>query len=197
MILDEIKGLLCVLIVLIISIFAIGIDAAVSSEVLAGYPHPLEFSNTQKGYIHKQKIYTVPAEGVSIGNGGSSNTLAADSLFSYQLSQNEEGVESPDAKGDEADTAKERDVTRESGPDGVSEPEQYCQGRFKRLGGTGVEIITVRCPKVDDSCNCEADKKSPTKWIECGGVRKDSTIGADLLSCESKIVGVVKSADSD
>ncbi len=197
MILAQIKGLLCVLVVVFLPIFAIGIDAAASSDVFAAYPHPLEFSKPEKGHIRNRNIYGVPAERGSNGKGESSNALAGHSLFRYELSQNEEGVESTDAKDEEADAGKEEDVMKESGPVGVSEPAQYCQGRFKRLGGTGVEIITVRCPKVDDSCNCEADKKSATKWIECGGVRKDSTVGADLLSCESKIVGTGRSADSE
>jgi len=107
------------------------------------------------------------------------------------------GVESTDAKNKNADTANQQGAVKENGRGTAFEPIQYCQGRFKRLGGTGVEIITIRCPKVDDSCNCEADKKSPTKWIECGGVRKDSTIGSDLLSCESKIVGSGVDSDSE
>lgn len=197
MILDQFMGLVYVLGALFLSIFAIGIDTAVNAEVLASDIHRGNFSETEVGYIHKEEIYTVPVEGDIQVNGGNNNPLATDNSFTYELSQNDKGGESTDAKDEKADTAKEQGVLKESGPGMVFEPIQYCQGRFKRLGGTGVEIITISCPKVDDSCNCEADKKSPTKWIECGGARKDSTAGSDLLSCESKIIGCGAAANSE
>jgi hypothetical protein len=195
--LDQFKGLVYVLGALFLSIFAIGIDTAVNAEVLASEIHPADFSKTEVGYIYQEKIDAVPFEGRIQVNGRNSLPLATDNSFTYELSQNDMGVESTDAKNKNADTANQQGAVKENGRGTAFEPIQYCQGRFKRLGGTGVEIITIRCPKVDDSCNCEADKKSPTKWIECGGVRKDSTIGSDLLSCESKIVGSGVDSDSE
>lgn len=197
MISDQFKGLVYVLGALFLLILTIGINTAVNAEVLATHIHPADFSKTEVGYVHQENIYTVPVEVGIQGSGGNNNPLAIDNSFTYELSQNDKGVESTDAKDEKADTAEEQGVVKESGPGMVFEPIQYCQGRFKRLGGTGVEIITVRCPKVDDSCNCEADKKSPTKWIECGGLRKESTIGSDLLSCESKIIGSGSPANSE
>jgi len=195
--LDQFKGLVYVLGALFLSIFAIGIDTAVNAEVLASEIHPADFSKTEVGYIYQEKIGDVPFEGRIQVNGRNRLPLATDNSFTYELSQNDMGVESTDAKNKNADTANQQGAVKENGRGTAFEPIQYCQGRFKRLGGTGVEIITIRCPKVDDSCNCEADKKSPTKWIECGGVRKDSTIGSDLLSCESKIVGSGVDSDSE
>ena len=197
MILDQFKDLVCVLGVLFLSLFAIGVDTAINAEVLATDIHSADFSKTEAGYFHQGHIYTSRAEGGIRENGGNNKPLATDDSFTYELSQNDKEVESTDAKDETAETAEGQGVAKDSGHGVVFEPVQYCQGRFKRLGGTGVEIITVRCPKVDDSCNCEADKKSPTKWIECGGERKDSTIGSDLLSCESKIIGSGPTAESE
>ncbi len=196
-ILNQFNGFLCVLGVLFLSLFAIGVDTAVNAEVHATDIPTADYSKTEAGYVHQENIDTAAIEGGIRENGGNNNPLAPDDSFTYELSQNDKEVESTDAKDETADTAEEQGVTKESGHGVVFEPVQYCQGRFKRLGGTGVEIITVRCPKVDDSCNCEADKKSPTKWIECGGARKDSTIGSDLLSCESKIIGSGPTAESE
>ena len=194
---DQCKGLAYVLAALFLSIFAIGIDTAVNAEVLANDTHPADFSRTEVGYIYQEKVYTVPIGGNIQVNGESDLPLATDNSFTYQLSQNDKESDTTDAKDENADTANEQGVVKENGSGAAFEPVQYCQGRFKRLGGTGVEIITIRCPKVDDSCNCEADKKSATKWVECGGARKDSTIGSDLLSCESKIVGYGVAPDSE
>lgn len=196
-VLYQAKGLAYVLGALFISMFAICIDTAVNAEVLASDIHPADFSKTEAGYVYQEKSYTVPAEAGIRANGEANLPLITDNSFTYELAQNDKGVGSTDLKDEKADTAKEEGVVTENGPGNVFEPVQYCQGRFKRLGGTGVEIITIRCPKVDDSCNCEADKKSPTKWIECGGARKESTIGSDLLSCESKIIGSASPANSE
>ncbi len=196
-ILEQFKGLVYVLGVLFLTIFAIGIVTTVNAEILANDIHPADFLKTEVGYIYQEKIYTVPLEGRIQVNGGNDQSLATYNSSTYDLSQNDKGVESTDANDEKPDTPNEQGVVKENGPGAAFEPIQYCQGRFKRLGGTGVEIITIRCPKVDDSCNCEADKKTATKWIECGGARKDSTIGSDLLSCESKIVGPCAASDSE
>jgi hypothetical protein len=196
-ILDQFKGPVYVLGALFLSIFAIGIDQTINAQVLANDIHPSDFSRTEVGYIHQEKIDTGPFGGRIQVNHGNDHPLATYDSSTYELSKNDKGVESTDAKDEKAETASERGAVKENGPGEAFEPIQYCQGRFKRLGGTGVEIITIRCPKVDDSCNCEADKKAATKWIECGGARKDSTIGSDLLSCESKIVGPGAAAESE
>lgn len=196
-ILDQYKCLVYVLGTLFLSIFAIGIDTAVSAEVRANDTRPVDSLGTEVGYIYSETVYAVPVEGSIQVNPASKLSSATGDSFTYELSQNDKGVESTDAKDEKNDSADERGAVKQNGPGAASEPIQYCQGRFKRLGGTAVEIITVRCPKVDDSCNCEADKKAATKWIDCGGARKDSTIGSDLLSCESKIVGSGAVSDSE
>ena len=196
-ILGQFKGLEYVLGVLFLSLLPICIDTAVNAEVLAIDIHRADFSKTEVAYVYQEKIYTVPVEAAIRVGGGANPPLIADNSFTYEVSRNDKGVESTDLKDDKADKAKEEGVTIENGPGAFFEPIQYCQGRFKKLGGTGVEIITIRCPKVDDSCNCEADKKSPAKRIECGGARKESTIGSELLSCESKIIGPGSPANSE
>jgi len=88
-------------------------------------------------------------------------------------------------EGDQFTTLKDRPDTKVI----ISDPVQFCQGKFKKIKGSGIEIITLKCPRVDDNCSCEKDKKTDSKWLECGGLKKFSSVGSDLLSCESIIVG--------
>jgi hypothetical protein len=164
------------------------IGMASNAEVFASDVNRVDLLKSEVGYIDHGDIDTVPADGGINGDSGNKKPLA-DDPFQYALSQNDKGEETIDNENEEADGAEEQSDVKGNAHGMVFEPTQFCQGKFKRLGGTGVEIITIRCPRVDDSCNCEGEKKSQTKWVECGGVRKDSTIGSDLLSCESKIVG--------
>ena len=172
------------------------IAMSVDSDVFADDTADADLSNIESRYIGQQTKYSVPDQG-GIVELGENNIPLFDDPFRFQLSQHVKGEESQEKVTEEEDVVKVESGGKGDGSGVVFEPIQYCQGRFKRLGGTGVEIITIRCPKVDDSCNCEADKKNATKWIECGGARKDSTIGSDLLSCESKIVGSGAAADSE
>lgn len=192
----QFKGLVSVLKLFFLLLCVIVIDKAVNADVFASDINGADLLKSEVGYIDQQNIDTVPGEG-GINGYGRNKDLLADDPFQHELSQNDKGEESTDNENEKADGAKEQVDVKGSGSGMVFEPIQYCQGKFKRLGGTGVEIITVRCPKVDDSCNCEGEKKSPTKWVECGDVRKDSTIGSDLLSCESKIVGSGAAASSE
>jgi hypothetical protein len=194
--LKQFKGLVSVLKLFFLLLCVTVIDMAVNAEVFASDINGRDLLKSEVGYIDQKNIDTVPGEGGINGDGKNKNLLA-DDPFRHELSQNDKGEESTDNENEKADGAKEQIDVKGNGRGMVFEPIQYCQGKFKRLGGTGVEIITIRCPKVDDSCNCEGEKKSPTKWVECGGVRKDSTIGSDLLSCESKIVGSGAAASSE
>jgi hypothetical protein len=169
---------------------------AVNAEVFASDIHGRDLLKSEVGYIGPENINTVPGEG-GIKVDGRDKSLFADDPFQHELSQNDKGEESTNNESEKAEGAQEQSDVKGNGRGIVFEPIQYCQGKFKRLGGTGVEIITIRCPKVDDSCNCEGEKKSPTKWVECGDIRKDSAIGSDLLSCESKIVGSGAAAGSE
>jgi len=107
----------------------------------------------------------------------------------YLLTQNgkEKTPKKNGASGDTEDSVTTEE--KQSDSKKVIGAVQFCQGKFKKLGGAGVEIITLECPSADDNCSCEIDNKSFSKWIECGGLRKDSSKGSDLLSCESVIVG--------
>ena len=172
------------------------IGMSVNAEVFAGDISDSDLLKGEARYIDQKSNYSVLNQGGIVWDGENRNLLFEDP-FKYQLAQHDKGKEPAEKTNVEEDTAKEQGAVKESGRGLVFGPIQYCQGKFKRLGGTGVEIITVRCAKADDSCNCEGEKKSPTKWVECGGLRKDSTIGSDLLSCESKIVGSGVDSDSE
>jgi hypothetical protein len=194
--LNQFKDFACVVKLFFLLLCVVVIDMSVDAEVFAGDTSGAGLSKGEARYIHQQTNYPFLSQGGILWDGESDNLLF-DGPFKYQLSQNDKGEESQEKVNQEEDVVKDESGDKRDGSGVIFEPIQYCQGRFKRLGGTGVEIITIRCPKVDDSCNCEADKKSPTKWIECGGSRKDSTIGSDLLSCESKIVGSGAAASSE
>jgi hypothetical protein len=194
--LNQFKDLVCVVKLSFLLLCVVVIAMWVGAEGFAGDIGDANLSNSGARYIDPQTNYPVLNQGGLVWDGETKNPLF-DNPFKYQLSQNDKGEESGEKVNEEEDVVKEESSDMKDGSGVTFEPIQYCQGRFKRLGGTGVEIITIRCPKVDDSCNCEADKKSATKWIECGGARKDSTIGSDLLSCESKIVGSGAAADSE
>jgi hypothetical protein len=193
---NKIKGLVPVLkflfVLLCVAVFVI----AVNAEAFAGDINGADFLKSEAGYIGQENTDPVLDERGIIED-SKKNNLLSDGPFQYEISQNDKGEESADNVNEKEDGVKEQSGDKGNGSGVVFEPIQYCQGRFKRLGGTGVEIITIRCPKVDDSCSCEGEKKGPTKWVECGGVRKDSTIGSDLLSCESKIVGSGGAANSE
>jgi hypothetical protein len=193
---NQFKDLVCVVKLSYLLVCVVVIAMCVDAEVFAGDTSVADLSKSEARYIDQQTNYRVRNQGSLVLDGENKNLLFDDS-FEYQLSQNDKGKDSGEKVNEEEDVVKQESGNMRDGSGVIFEPIQYCQGRFKRLGGTGVEIITIRCPKVDDSCNCEADKKSPTKWIECGGARKDSTIGADLLSCESKIVGSGAAANSE
>jgi hypothetical protein len=66
---------------------------------------------------------------------------------------------------------------------------QYCQGKYKKMSGTGFEFITVRCPSVENTCMCDLDVKGFREWVNCGGNRKPSSKGSDFVDCKSVIVG--------
>ncbi|GJM17103.1 MAG: hypothetical protein DHS20C13_24300 [Thermodesulfobacteriota bacterium] len=65
---------------------------------------------------------------------------------------------------------------------------QFCQGKYNKKGIGGIEIITVQCPYVLDTCNCEVSKKNLRERVNCGGVTKNSSEGSELISCDSTIV---------
>ena len=66
---------------------------------------------------------------------------------------------------------------------------QFCQGKYKKKGIGGIEIITVQCPEAESSCNCEVTKKNLRERVNCGGVIKNASKGSNLESCHSQIVG--------
>jgi hypothetical protein len=179
---------------LLLCIAVIGIS--VNAQVFIGDPNDADLLKNEPRHNDRDTTYPVRDLGDIIEDGESKNLLF-DNPLQYQLSQRDKGEDSAGNTNEKGDVVKDDSSDKTSGSCAVFEPIQYCQGRFKKLGGTGVEIITIRCSKVDDSCNCEADKKSPTKWIECGGARKESSIGSDLLSCESKIIGPGAPASSE
>lgn len=194
--LNQFKDLVSLVKLFFLLLCVVVIDMSVDDEVFAGDISDADLLKSEARYNDQQTNYPVLNQGGILEDGENKNLLF-DDPFKYQLSQHDKGEESAENINVEEDVVKEESGGKGSGRGVVFEPIQYCQGKFKRLGGTGVEIITVRCPKADDSCNCEGEKKSPTKWVECGDVRKDSTIGSDLLSCESKIVGSGTAANSE
>jgi hypothetical protein len=191
------KGLFPVLKLLFVLLCMTLIDISVHAEVFAGNLSDADLLKSDARYTDRGTTIFPTVDKESIAEDGENKNLLFDDLHQYQLCQQEKGKKSGGNVIEEEDAVKDESGDKRSGSGVVFELIQYCQGRFKRLGGIGVEIITIRCPKVDDSCNCEADKKSPTKWIECGGARKESTIGSELLSCESKIIGSSAPVDSE
>lgn len=189
MILDQFTARLCTRAAIFLLICVTVIDTAANTNVLAADTNGVHSPKTEPAYFQREGIHNVPIGADFRGEGTTGRRSASDHSVRYELSQNDKEVESADAKDQQADTAEEQGVVEEPARVMVFEPVQFCQGKFKRLGAPGVEIITVRCPKVDDSCNCEWEKKVLSRWVECGGVRKDSTVGSELLNCESKIVG--------
>ncbi|MFQ5786746.1 MAG: hypothetical protein ACE5H1_02075 [Thermodesulfobacteriota bacterium] len=113
-----------------------------------------------------------------------------DDFDHIRISQIEEGIkplndDKEQIEGDQFNTLKDKQDPKVT----ISDPVQFCQGKFKKIKGSGIEIITLKCPRVDDKCSCEKDKKNDSEWLDCGGLRKFSSNGSDLLSCESIIVG--------
>ena len=113
-----------------------------------------------------------------------------DDFDHIRISQIEEGIkplndDKEQIEGDQFNALKDKQDPKVI----ISDPVQFCQGKFKKIKGSGIEIITLKCPKVDDNCSCEKDKKSDSNWLDCGALKKFSSKGSDLLSCESIIVG--------
>jgi hypothetical protein len=192
----DFKRLVPVLEVFFVLLCIAVIGISVNAQVFTGDPNDADLLKNQARHSDRDTAYHVGDVGDIVEVGESKNVLF-DNPFQYQLSQRDKGEESAGNINEKGDVVKDESSDKTSGSCAGFEPIQYCQGRFKKLGGTGVEIITIRCSRVDDSCNCEADKKSPSKWIECGGARKESSIGSDLLSCESKIIGPGAPASSE
>ncbi|MGQ0792795.1 MAG: hypothetical protein ACT4NX_01770 [Deltaproteobacteria bacterium] len=66
---------------------------------------------------------------------------------------------------------------------------QFCQGKYNLPGAAGVEIITLRCPGAESVCGCAAENKGLREFVACGGKKKNAPDGANLVSCDSVIVG--------
>lgn len=84
---------------------------------------------------------------------------------------------------------KTEEPTQETLKHVPSQSVQYCQGKYNKKGIGGVEIITVQCPQVTDTCNCEVNKKNLRERVNCGGVVKNSSEQSELISCDSRIIG--------
>ncbi len=125
---------------------------------------------TSKGLIHLSKFEDDDFDRIKISQAGEAKPLEH---------------EKDRIEGDQLNTVREKPDPKVI----VSDPVQFCRGKFKKIKGSGIEIITLKCPKVDDNCSCEKDKKSDSNWLDCGALKKFSSKGSDLLSCESIIVG--------
>jgi hypothetical protein len=119
-------------------------------------------------------------------------------ILSSELAQSSESVESADkediAELDSEETGPDNSSNQETKDTGTlmhvpSAPVQFCQGKYEKKGIGGVEIVTVKCPEVTNTCNCEVSEKSLQERVNCGGVIKNSTKGSNLMSCDSQIVG--------
>lgn len=122
-------------------------------------------------------------------------------LVKYQVVQNnkETSGESEDALESQEDkSSAEENKTKESKEEdenlkmleqGIPDHVQYCQGHYKKKGISGSEIITVKCPNVTDSCNCEVIKKNFRERVNCGGNIKNASKGSDLIECNTIILG--------
>jgi len=95
-------------------------------------------------------------------------------------------VSEPDVKMSADDNNKEAEDTLMHVP---FQTVQYCQGKYNKKGIGGIEIITVQCPDVTATCNCEVNKKNLRERVNCGGVTKNSSEGSELISCDSRIIG--------
>ena len=111
-----------------------------------------------------------------------------------QSSQSEEDADKEDTAESAADSEEpynsSNKETKNSGTlmHAPSAPVQFCQGKYEKKGIGGVEIVTVKCPEVTNTCNCEVSKKSLQERVNCGGVIQNPSKGSNLMSCDSVIL---------
>ena len=85
-----------------------------------------------------------------------------------------------------ADEAETMELINEGSP--TPSHTRYCEGKYQKKGIDGVEIITVECPDITDTCTCEVTKGNLKKRVNCGGSIKNASEGSEFLDCSSVIL---------
>jgi hypothetical protein len=153
------------------------------------YAVAFELDNTFQ-LINDSKLHTKDLDSIYREN---LNNIESNILIAEQV--NTEMKESTDKNDDESkkgDLNNDPENSRKPDKEKLilkTSPVQFCQGKYKKMSGTGFEFITVKCPSVDSTCSCDLDIKGFREWVDCGGKRKPSTKGSDFVDCRSVIIG--------
>ncbi len=120
-------------------------------------------------------------------------SLAQDSAAPEQQSDAKPPVEAVEPPPEVAEPTPQKPKEEPTEPEPIAKPEpvkpiQYCQGKYRWRGLSEMEIVTVRCPEVTSTCRCDVDKKIKER-VNCGGRIKNASGKAELVDCNSIIIG--------